>query len=134
MKLNFIERLKFLFRKRFHDRYQLTSRGNYLVYYLIRKYINEEEIEEMKTYEESVDECLKKINDMKFFERIQEINPNLPDTPEIRRYFAASLVINMILKSVIPEEKEKILSYITDEECRNNILDIQQNSTWIKFM
>ncbi len=134
MKLTLKDRIKFLFRKRYSNKCKLSTRGNYMVYYLIRKYINEEKIDTIQAYEEQVDNCLKEINEMKFFETVTKEKPEYPDTPEIRRVFAATLVINIILKTAIPEDKEKILSYISEEKYKKDILEIQQKSDWIKFI
>ena len=51
-----------------------------------------------------------------------------------QRTFSAILVINMIIHTVIPTEKEKILSYINSQDNRDLILNIQNNNTFIKFV
>jgi len=124
--MKIFNKIKSLFKKK--KQYELTAKGNYLAYYLIKKYLNIEKIENIEHYENAVEECLNDLNQINFFE-----NMNLKFDIGAQRTFAAILVINMIIHAVIPAEKEKILSYINSQENRELVLNIQNNNTFIKF-
>jgi len=125
--MKIFNKIKSLFKKK--KQFELTAKGNYLACYLIKKYLNIEEIENIENYENVVEECLKDLNQINAFKIMNiEFDINAQHT------FAAILVINMIIHAIIPTEKEKILSYINSQENRDLILDIQNNNTFIKFV
>ncbi len=125
--MRILNKIKSLFKRK--QKFELTAKGNYLVYYLIKKYLNIEEVENIENYENAVEACLKDLNQINAFEAM-----NIEFDINAQRTFSAILVINMILHAVIPTEKEKILSYINSQENRDLILNIQNNNTFIKFV
>ena len=111
-------------KKKMRDKHTLTPRGIFAARYIIKKYLNEEDIDTIASYEQMIDECQEKLEQAKYYDYLSstmvEENKLPLENPEIRKLFAAIMVAAIILRSLIPEERKKYLDLITDEKRRKS--------------
>lgn len=120
-------------KKKVRDQYQLNPKGIYSTRYIINKYVNEQEIDEIEAYEDIINTCQAQLEKSKYYDYIKSIAPDLPvDNPEIRHILAALMSISITLRVLVPEDREKCLQLITDENRRKNF-EISLNSKMFKF-
>ena len=117
-----------IFRKKYANTFGLTGKGLYLFSYIARKYMNEEDIDAIETYEESIRNCEANLNNIGFFQHLQELNPNLPSGPVPEHGFAAIMVASLIFKAIREEDKQKCLEMITNQEARDSFLGAQDTN------
>jgi len=103
------------------DRYQLNPKGIYSIHYVINKYLNQQEIDNIAAYEELIDKCQKRLEEAKYYDYVKHISPDIHiEDPEVRHTFAAMMWVSITLRVLIPEEREKCLELITNEDFRKN--------------
>lgn len=108
-------------KKKMSDRFELNPKGIYSTRYIINKYINEEEIDTIAAYEEMINNCQEKLEQAKYYDYIKSIAPDMPvENEEIRHLLAALMHTSITLKILIPEERQKCLQLITNEERRKH--------------
>lgn len=120
-------------KKKMRDKYNLNPKGIYSTRYIINKYVNEEDTDEIAAYEEMIDNCQEKLEQAKYYDYIKSIAPDMPvEQPEIRHIFAALMSLSITLRILVPEEREQFLQLITDEKRRKDF-EISLNSKMFQF-
>lgn len=89
----------------------MTGRGLYLFNYLVKKYLQEDEtVEPVEDYETVINHLEKEF-------------ANKPLPPELTLHdFSAITVSLIIFNSISEEDKEKCLSFFTDDEARESFI------------
>lgn len=120
-------------KKKMRDKFELNPKGIYSTRYVINKYINEEEVDTIAAYEELINNCQEKLEQAKYYDFIKKIDPEIPiENEEVKHLLAALMHVSITLKVLIPEERQKCLQLITNEERRKRFEE-SLNSKMFQF-
>lgn len=101
---------KWWLRQRVENQSQLTDRGQYILKYIINKYINEQNIEEISSYEKVLEG-----ESIKNFSRITYKTFFHDEDAEKLHIFSAICYIVIALYTLNEDEENEVLSWIEPE-------------------
>jgi len=102
---------KWRLKQRVENQSQLSDRGRYVLKYMINKYINEQNIEEISSYEEVLER-----ESIKNFSRTIYKTFYLDENTEKLHIFSAICYIVIALYALNEDEENEVLSWIEPEK------------------
>lgn len=120
------------FKRKYANSFTITGRGLYMFSYIARKYMNEEDIDEIESYEKDIREFVKYLDNKQYFDYLQQRIPQHKIDDLTKHVWSANIIASIIYKSIVKEDKEKCLAMINEGQLKQAFLHAQ-NSEMFNF-
>lgn len=120
------------FKRKYANSFTITGRGLYMFSYIARKYMNEEDIDEIESYEKDIREFVKYLDSKQYFDYLQQRIPQHQINDLTKHVWSANIIASIIYKSIVKEDKEKCLAMINEGQLKQAFLHAQ-NSEMFNF-
>lgn len=113
------------FKRKYANSFTITGRGLYMFSYIARKYMNEEDIDEIESYEKDIREFVKYLDNKQYFDYLQQRIPQHKINDLTKHVWSANIIASIIYKSIVKEDKEKCLAMINEGQLKQAFLHAQ---------